>query len=196
MPGRKTGIISRRKVLKTTGVGAAGAVGLAAGSGVVSANCPCEGVTLGKLDSDDIDELDCSGETSEFTLTLDGDDRIASDPACQDDKDITVQVTPTECKGDEPTCVMLEIDDDNGACGCADDGLYLNGATVKGGPEFNEFDCNDVEDKNQQYSKLEVCGPENDNNQKRYGISNIVIDVCVFDVKKQTGDDCVNGGGE
>ncbi|NHN46519.1 hypothetical protein G9464_02765 [Halostella sp. JP-L12] len=188
------GTLSRRTILRATGVGAAGAVGLAAGPGTAAANCPCEGVTLGKLDSDEIESLE-EGETSTFELTLDGDLRIADDPECQNDKIVEVLAKPTEFKGNEVTCVELEIIDDNGACKCADDGLYLNGAVVKGGPEFAEFNCGDVDQVNQKYSKLEVCAPINDNNGKRYGISNITIEVCVFPNDKQTGGDCVNEGG-
>lgn len=182
--------ISRRRIMQATG---AVAIGSVAFTGTASANCPCTGVTLGKIESE---ELPACGETTTVTLTLDSDLRIADDSDCQDDKAVDVKVTATECKGNEPTCVELEIVDDNGACKCADDGLYLNGAIVKAGPTQNEYDCDDVEDRNQKYSRLpNACAPINPNNNQRYGISHITVEVCVFPNDKQTGDDCANGGG-
>jgi len=122
--------------IKSAGVAGAGAVGMVSMSGVASANCDfaCERRTLGRLDSDEIDSLE-KGETSEFTLTPEGDQRVSDNSNCQDDVDVTVQVTPEKFKdgGDEVTCVTIEIEGNNGACGCGDDGLYLDGAKVKGG---------------------------------------------------------------
>ena len=194
MTGERKGVLSRRTVLKVTGAGAVGAVAF---SGTASANCPCESVTLGKLDSNDIDNLE-RGTTSEFTLTLDGDLRIVEDcAACQGDKEVTVSVTPTEFKGSEPICVEIEIDDDNGACKCRDDGIYLSGAEVKGGPKVATYDCDDVVQENQRHSRIpDACAPVNDNNGKRYGVSNIVIKTCVFPNCYDEDTSCVNGGGE
>ena len=184
--------ISRRRVLQATGTVAIGATAL---SGTASANCPCTGVTLGKIEEED---LPACGETTTVTLTLNGDQRIANDPECQGDKEVDVLVTATECKDDdnEVTCVELKIIDDNGACKCGDDGLYLNGASVKGGPTSVEYDCEDVASVNQEYSKIpNACAPTNSRNGKRFGISNIVIEVCVFPNDKQTGGKCAKGGG-
>ncbi|WP_251328898.1 hypothetical protein [Haloplanus pelagicus] len=246
--------LTRREILKATG---AGALGTAALSGTASANCdgPCTPVTLGKLDSAEINELE-NGTTSEFTLTLDGDLRdVENCAACQGDKDVTVRVTPTAVKdggedeeeeeeedrgrgrgrgrgdderedrgrghdeavdgrygatvadgerfrtdgGDdgEVTCVELEILDNNGKCKCADDGLYLSGAEVKGGPETATYDCGDEENRNQEYSRIpDACAPTNDRNGKRYGISNIVVEVCVFPNCYRPGQtNCAKGGG-
>lgn len=183
--------ISRRKVLQTTGAAVVGTVPF---TGTASANCPCETVKLGKIEGG---KLPACGESTTVTLTLEGDQRIADDPACQDDKDVDVEVTATDCKdgGSEVTCVELKIVDDNGACKCADDGLYLSGARVKGGPDHAEYDCGDVESNNQDYSKLpDACAPVG-NNGKRHGISHIDVLVCVFPKDKQTGDDCAGGGG-
>jgi hypothetical protein len=190
---------SRRTILKATGAVGFGTVGIATLSGTARANCPCTTVTLGKLDTGEINSLE-EGTTSSFTLTLDGDLRIADDcGACQGDKDVTVQVTPTAFKdgGSEVTEVRLEIDDDNGACKCADDGLYLSGATVKAGPETAEYDCGDTENSNQEYSRIPAAAaPVNDKNGKPYGISHIVIDVCVFPNCYVPGEtSCANGGG-
>lgn len=191
MSGRKEHSLSRRTVLKATGAGAVGAVAF---TGTASANCPCEGVNLGKIEGGKLPS--CPNETTTVTLTLDGDDRIADDPECQSDKDIDVQVTATECKGDEVTCVELKIVDDNCACKCADDGLYFHSARVKGGPTHADYVCDDVVDSNQEYSSIpDACAPVNESNGKRYGISHIDIDVCVFPNDKETGSDCANNGG-
>lgn len=171
-----------------------GAVGLAVGPGAASANCPCESVELGRIPEGALPES--CGETTTVTLTLDGDLRIADDQACQSDKDVDVRITATECKGNEVTCVDLEIVDDNGACKCADDGLYLSGARVKGGRTHAEYDCGDVEDNNQDWSRLpDACAPINSQNGKRFGISHIDVLVCVFPNDAQSGDDCAEGGG-
>jgi len=183
--------ISRRRIMQATGTVAVGSVAFA---GTASANCPCEGVELGKIEGGELPS--CPDGKTTVTLTLEGDKRIAGDPECQGDKEVDVEITAVECKKDGVTCVELKIVDDNGACKCADDGLYLNGATVKGGPGFKEYDCGSVEDSNQKYSKIpSACAPVNDNNGKRYAISNIVFEVCVFPNNKQTGDACANGGG-
>jgi len=199
--GDNTDRLSRRTVLKATGSVGFAAVGLRAMSGTASANCSgsCEPVELGKIDSDDTDDLEPE-TTSEFTLTLNADQRIADDcDACQGDEDITVQVTPTETKdgGKEVTEVELNIDDANGACKCADDGLYFSGAKVKGGPKVATYDCSDTDDANQDFSSIpEAAAPVNPNNGKRYGISNIVIEVCVFESCYVPGETfCVNDGG-
>lgn len=186
---------SRRKILKAAGVGAIGTAGLAVGPGTVSANCPCEGVTLGKIEQE---QLPACGETTTVTLTLDGDLRIADDPDCQGDKDVDVIVTATDCKDgdDEVTCVDLKIVDDNCACKCADDGLYFHGARVKGGPTHAEYDCDDVDDANQKYSMISgACAPERVSGN-RFGISHIDIEVCVFPNDIQTCGDCANNGGQ
>lgn len=172
--------LSRRDILKTTSVGAVGAIGLGIGPGTVSANCPCTCVTLGKLTEEDVESLE-EGKTSEFTLTLDGDLRVADAPECQGDKDITVLVTPTEFTNGEVTGVTIEIKDTNDAKNCRDDGLYLCGLKVKGGPKVATYDCDDTHDENQKYSKFpNALAPINENNGKRYGISHITIEVCVF----------------
>lgn len=167
-------------------------------SGTATANCnfACERRTLGKVEGGELPEC---GETTTVTLTLDGDQRVSGNTECQNDKDVDVELTGIECKdgGSEVTGVEIKITDDNGACGCADDGLYLDGARVKGGPESNEYDCNDVDFKNQKYNKIAPArAPVNDKNGKRYGVSNIVIYVCVFDVDwYKTGGACGNDGG-
>lgn len=178
MSPRQTKPVSRREVLQTASVGAVGAVGLAVAPGTVSANCPCECVTLGKITESELP--DCPDGSTTVTKTLDGDLRHG-DSDCTGDKDVDVEVTVAECKGNEVTCVDLKIVDDNGACKCADDGLYLCGARVKGGPTHAIYDCGDVIDNNQDFSRLpDACAPINPKNRKRHGISHIEVQVCVF----------------
>jgi len=191
--------ISRRKLMKMTGTGAMTVVGVAGMAQTVAANCPCTGRTLGKIEEvngKEIQDLEV-GTTYEVTLTLEGDQRVSDDQDCQGDKDVTVELTPKDTnRSGEVVCVELFIDDDNGKCGCADDGLYFSGAQVKGGPSAKEYDCSDTVDNNQVSSSIpDTCAPENPNSGQQYGISNIVIEVCVFDVGSSTGSDCANGGG-
>jgi hypothetical protein len=193
------GGMSRRNVMKATGAGAMAAMGMAATAQTAAANCPCTGRELGKIESINgrgIQSLEV-GTTYETTLTLDADQRIADDAQCQGDVEVTVQVTPTDTnRSGEVTCVDLKIDDDNGVCGCGDDGLYFSGATVKGGPNTLTYGCGDTVDENQNFSSIpDACAPTNDNNGQRYAISNIVIEACVFNAGFSSGDSCVDGGG-
>ena len=191
---------TRRKVMKATGAGAMATVGMAATAQTVAANCPCTGRELGKIEKIDgtpIQDLEV-GTTYEVTLTLEREQRIRTDcAACDEDKDVTVQVTPTDTnRGGDVTCVELYIDDDNGRCKCADDGLYFSGAQVKGGPGTVEYDCDDVVQTNQVYSSIpDTCAPANPNSGQGYGISNIVIEVCVFEGCYDSSTNCANDGG-